>query len=407
MSKLKRFSIVLTTLALIGSTQNQLVGNAALVLGPADPKTAAVSGLGKCKTAQELDCVDTVTFIPSGGKIVAATYFSEEGLSERVDENGNKILNGSTSWKFTDQSTERSVRVTADLETPEHVILKNSNGDVSLRGAALRVTLNVNNPRETMLSIKIRTSWLRPMNVQLKAEDANFVWEKYGAGNILTLEGRGIGIADYSGNWLSIPEKKDFSAKADIEVENFLFIVHHADSDISKGYWPPLCADKGFTVQSHNTNATGDPQWNPLTESLEFSIFSPHLKSDGKANLGFFKIWAPDAFIDCKWPNNTITVAPKLKLEIIYEDGVVSVANTFVTRKSGRLYLEATGFHYSSPKIVLSAVALPIATPVQTPVKPKIVPKLKSSTITCVKGKSVAKITGISPKCPSGYSRKK
>ncbi len=33
-------------------------------------------------------------------------------------------------------------------------------------------------------------------------------------------------------------------------------------------------------------------------------------------------------------------------------------------------------------------------------------PTLKKTTISCVKGKTIKKVTAVSPKCPSGYKKK-
>jgi 3-methyladenine DNA glycosylase Tag len=61
--------------------------------------------------------------------------------------------------------------------------------------------------------------------------------------------------------------------------------------------------------------------------------------------------------------------------------------------KDGWLKLAAYGFTFSSPTI---SVKLSQA-------KATVV---KSTTITCVKGKTSKKVTGKSPKCPAGFKKK-
>ena len=212
-----------------------------------------------------------------------------------------------------------------------------------------------------------------------------------------------------------------WSLKADVDLPILVFYVHHADTDMKNGYWPPVCADKGYTVQSHNTNSTGDPQWNAETNSLVFSIYSPHLKADGTPNVGFFKLWASEKFLDCKYPGNTLTKSAKLSVEILYEDGTVTAVSTVVNRKDGNIFFSADGFHFSAPKVILKAEMPPVVvepTPAPTPSetvaptpstkptpKPTITPQ-KKITITCVKGKVVKKVTAIKPVCPKGYTKK-
>jgi len=94
-----------------------------------------------------------------------------------------------------------------------------------------------------------------------------------------------------------------------------------------------------------------------------------------------------------------------------------------VTEKNNWLRLSAKGFTYSSPtiKIKLSQEApaptptpTPIPTPTPTPTatpvadpapsaKPVVAKKV---TITCVKGKTVKKVTAVKPVCPAGFKKK-
>jgi hypothetical protein len=61
-----------------------------------------------------------------------------------------------------------------------------------------------------------------------------------------------------------------------------------------------------------------------------------------------------------------------------------------------------------SPTPTPIAISTPTstATPVATPVAVISTPQAKSTTIQCVKGKTVKKVTGVNPKCPSGYKKK-
>ena len=59
-----------------------------------------------------------------------------------------------------------------------------------------------------------------------------------------------------------------------------------------------------------------------------------------------------------------------------------------------------------TPSPVATATPTPVATPVATPIAVISTPQAKSTTIQCVKGKTVKKVTGINPKCPSGYKKK-
>jgi hypothetical protein len=152
-------------------------------------------------------------------------------------------------------------------------------------------------------------------------------------------------------------------------------------------------------VQAFNSNAAGSPSWNSQSDSLDFAIVSPHTKADGSPNIGFFKLWTTDAFVNCKWPGNKLTSSPKLEVRILSEDGVTQTSTNLVTHKDGKIFVSASGFHYSKPIIKLVPVGESgISKPVAKPTK---------KTITCMKGKTVKKVTGAAPRCPSGYKLKK
>jgi hypothetical protein len=416
--------IFLTSILILAQFQNFAAEAAQTVK---DWTIPAIYGLDRCTTAQDLDCIDSVALIADDGSVEIAEFLSFEATSLRSTQNGNTVIPGATLWK----AKGKNIKLEVQLETPNHVIGIAPDG-TKLTGAALRAIIVVADPLVTKVRAKVRTSWLKPMNVQLKMKDADFSQQPIAGGNLWTIEGKGTTLSDYVGDWLSVPEKKSFNAKADVENPEFSFIIHHAGTDARSSYWAPICADKGYTVQSHNTNATGDPTWNYKDEYLEFAIFSPHLKSDGTLNEGYFRFWTTHQFLDCKFPGNTLTKYTKLILQIVYEDGTSTIATTSVKNSDGKLSFSAAGFHFSSPKIVLKVdlsaspspspttpstsapsqqpnpvtTAVPSASPKPSPSKTTLVIAANKTTITCTKGKLVKKVTAVNPKCPAGYKKK-
>ena len=69
------------------------------------------------------------------------------------------------------------------------------------------------------------------------------------------------------------------------------------------------------------------------------------------------------------------------------------VATTAMTEGNGWIKLSAYGFNFSDPTISvkLSQAAAQVK---------------KSSTITCTKGKTIKKVTGVAPKCPAGFKKR-
>ena len=353
--------------------------------------------LTKCLSAAEFDCIESVGLVDSSGNYVSGSLISEEVPSSPRFFNGNAIYEGSSTW----QANSQTITLRGTIDT---TFTKACAGTCS----AIRIGVAVPDPLKTKVRFTFRTSWFRPMNVQMKAMESDYKYEKINGGARWTMEGMGMPYSDY--RFTSVEEmkvKQDTQERADEDRIFFDFYLHHAGSSASDSYWEPRCADKGFSVQAHNTNTTGDPMWDPGSESLIFSIFAPHLKSTGELNSGYFKYWASHEFMDCKFPNNTLTKSPKLTIEIVNEDGTKSIATTAVQNNDGKLSFYAFGFHFSSPKIMIKAdkgavvekiaSAEPVAKPIATP---------KKSTITCVKGKTSKKVTAVSPMCPTGYKKK-
>ncbi len=403
------------TLTLIGQPQQVSAADESWVT---DPSIPAVYALGNCRTATELDCIESVDYAKRGEGFVTGVFKGITAPNQYTESNGNLVKLFKSEWQVGDETYQ----IETNLETQSHHI-----GDTQ-QGAALRVSaymkgyLDNPDPLNRKIRIKVRTSWLRPMNVQLKANEPDFKDEVISGGHRWTFEGYATQISDYTGIFSDYSvEKKTFTAQADVDTPLLVFYIHHADTDMTKGYWPPVCADKGYTVQSHNTNATGDPIWNAATDSLEFSIMAPHTKADGTPNIGFFKLWASEKFLDCKYPTNTLTKSARLSVQILYEDGTVTAISTAVTRENGYISFSANGFHFSSPKVILKAeVPAPTPSPTPTPT-PTATPTASASptatanpttaaqkkiTITCVKGKAIKKVTGLKPACPKGYKKK-
>ena len=99
-------------------------------------------------------------------------------------------------------------------------------------------------------------------------------------------------------------------------------------------------------------------------------------------------------------------------------DGTNRVATTVVSQDSKFLRLSANGFEFSDPTVQVkitqaevkptpSSTEAQSSTSVASP-SPQVtnVAKPKTTTITCIKGKTTKKVTAVNPKCPSGYKKK-
>ena len=100
------------------------------------------------------------------------------------------------------------------------------------------------------------------------------------------------------------------------------------------------------------------------------------------------------------------------------DGGVQKITSTVLNEANGWLHLGAYGFGFSAPtlkvklgqeKVAPGAVPAPSPAPIVAPivVAPVIAkPAAVSKTITCTKGKTTKKISGLKPVCPAGYKKK-
>lgn len=200
----------------------------------------------------------------------------------------------------------------------------------------------------------------------------------------------------------------------------------------------------GIVTTNANMYISAPPTFNPVTQSLDYKVASPHVDDKGKENLGTYNLVLSSEAARCLY---NFTKAPvSATVSIVSSDGTSQVATTSVSEKNGWLYLSANGFTYSAPLVRVkltqepesnaatpspsgspSASASPSASstagaaspaPVEpsasavsaTSGKPKspvvITAPNKKITITCVKGKSTRKVTAIKPSCPAGFKKK-
>ena len=142
-----------------------------------------------------------------------------------------------------------------------------------------------------------------------------------------------------------------------------------------------------------------------------------HNDSFGKKFQGVYDLVIDSKVARCLYKYSDAPISASVSISS--SDGNQSVATTVVTEKNGWFRMGAYGFHYSAPtiRVKLSQEApapaptpTPTPTPTATPVvdpapsaKPVVAKKV---TVTCVKGKTVKKVTAVKPVCPAGFKKK-
>ena len=162
--------------------------------------------------------------------------------------------------------------------------------------------------------------------------------------------------------------------------------------------------DKGKILGFVNTNSTaytsGPPTFNEGEGVLEYRVAAPHFAKDGSEFKGMYSLQIDSTVAKCMF--GTIGTSVKATITIVSPNGQNSISTTTVTESEGMFKFLAAGFTFSSPTIRVKLESAP--TPTTSPANPKPSTVLKA--ITCVKGKTIKTISGVSPKCPSGFKKK-
>jgi len=185
----------------------------------------------------------------------------------------------------------------------------------------------------------------------------------------------------------------------------------------------PCLADKSRVIGLVTTNAMVYDGTPPIFKDgeIQYRVASVHNDSFGKKFQGVYDLVIDSKVARCLYKYSDAPISASVSISS--SDGNQSVATTVVTEKNGWFRMGAYGFHYSAPtiRVKLSQEApAPTPTPTPTPTPsptPTAIPVVdpapsakpavaKKVTITCVKGKTVKKVTAVKPVCPAGFKKK-
>ena len=166
---------------------------------------------------------------------------------------------------------------------------------------------------------------------------------------------------------------------------------------------------KGIVSTNSTTYSAGPPELKD--GSLQYQVASAHYLPDGVTPFkGTYNLVMRSDTARCIYG---FTSAPiKASISVVSAEGNNDVATTVSNEKDGWLYLSANNFEFSSPTIQVKLTQdSPLPTPSPTSNTKTVAPQNSKptpikTTISCVKGKTIKKVTAINPKCPNGYTKK-
>jgi hypothetical protein len=145
----------------------------------------------------------------------------------------------------------------------------------------------------------------------------------------------------------------------------------------------------GITGSNATIFEHSPPTWDKNSRTFTYQVGSFKEAPDGSKFLGDYSLLVSTDVARCLW--GVDVGSAKAALQVLSSTGDKQIATTIVNSNSKWFRFRASGFHFSSPRIVAS---ISKSSPI------------KMSTITCTKSKLSKKVTAVSPKCPAGYKKK-
>lgn len=159
----------------------------------------------------------------------------------------------------------------------------------------------------------------------------------------------------------------------------------------------------GFVSSNALLYSNRAPVWDPSSNSLGYQMASTHLDHNGNLNRGNMDLVLSPELIKCLWKFNPADIQ-SASVQISYASGDPVVGVSIVKVVKNWAYINVSGYTFSDPYVQIKIVSSKNI----SVDKPSIVVGVqKKSSIVCVKGKTSKIVTGITPKCPSGFKKRK
>jgi hypothetical protein len=409
-----------------------------------DPTLPQVAPMIYCKIELQRDCVERVLVEHPDGSIEEAKYI-QTSIVPFPDFQGQKVVYGDIIFDFHNESNSgpiKRLRISTHMQTPEYATDGKKWGVLWMmlqRQALPGETLVTENKcdgvnYQTCLAypaldtkdkfhMYFRTSWLKPVAGGGEGIDSSLRYQKIPGGMRWKFSGIEFLQPIFKNpDLLQKSVTPEGQALQPDQLNPTLYAVIDHAGDTSNSFWDPRCADFGFTITMSNAPLAGQLFWNYANDSLTFNIFAPHLDALGKVNSGTFHTRFHQAWLNCRFPGNTLSTATKITVQVLDSDGTPQVATSSTSIQNGIIDITAFGFHYSSPSVVAKRSTdsqssnsfittkysddwndslLSSLVPVKS--KDKATEKI---TITCLKGAIVKKVSGSKPVCPTGFRKK-
>ncbi len=387
-----------------------------------------------CAKAADTYCIESVSVIPSTGKALALTW-STTGSTDATANAAitpGKVLPGrwsNSDWASLGLGAKGYDGIFIDAKAANEFVpwvyvdaqpTLSTSGSVRLAAQTSNVNYPVDLDQAVTISIKLRLG-----NFQTGVT--------FGVGTDVSVETTvtsGVTSMVIEGDPVLVPlakSSKDCAGNTGVAgalIRQFQTVIIPQNDPLG---FSAAGSSGNLYVGSNGLCKLSTPVWNADTKRFRYTASAPRLAPDGTTvNKGFYRAIIPISDAKLFWGlSNPNDAAKALVVSIITAEAGSKVALSSISVNKTNIVIDVSNFDFPDPALDIalnpsynlnSAAAAanqnssgPAATGSSKTAanNQKITaPKPKTSTITCVKGKSTKKVTAVKPVCPKGFTKK-
>ena len=363
---------------------------------PADPAAAATTATPTTEsaTAEAAELAATAPLAPAPGVAVGTPAEAGRSLVGRWTHPDWQGLNlGALGYDglYVEARTPNEF-VSSMLFVDVLPTLTGSDKKTSLAGQVGNKSYAVSLDSDIVITVKVRVGEMQTGVTVAVGTDIVVKQEPGGEYNAISITGTPVTVP-------LAKNVKDCEGEAGVSKANVrqFQMIAMASNDDNSGFGVEGTSG-GMYVGSNGVCGLSTPVWSEEEKAFTWRAAAPHFAPDGvTVNKGFYKAVIPTADAALLWGmTNPNDAASALEISLTTEAGGTAAFLKNISVKNGRIIIDVSGFEYSRPKLKIG---------IKKGYKPaaKI---LNKTTITCIKGKAVKKITAVKPACPAGYKKK-
>ena len=388
-----------------------------------------------CASASATYCIDSVSVIPTTGKMLELTWTtsgSNDAAANPAIASG-KALPGrwtNASWSSLGLGTAGYDGIYIDAKAANEFVpwvyvdaqpTLSSSGGVKLAARASNLNFAADLDQAVTISIKLRLGDFQSGVTFGVGSDVSVDTSVTGGVTTMVIEGNPVLVP-------LAKSSKDCVGNTGVSaalIRQFQTVIVPQNDPL--GFNVAGTSGKLY-IGSNGLCKLSTPTWNADTKRFKYTASAPRLSPDGSTvNKGFYRAIIPIADAKLFWGlTNPNDAAKALVVSIITAEAGSKVALSSISVNKTNIVIDVSNFDFPDPSLDIalnpnytgSSAATeanqnssgPAATGTsQTAANNQVVTaaKAKTTTITCVKGKTTRKVTAVKPVCPKGFTKKK